>query len=1070
MNECMAQKPLVSVIIPTYNRKQELVRLVESLQQSNYPSENMEIVIVDDASTDGTYATIRTRFPEVKIVRNNIRRMTSGARNVGIKSSNGNYLFFVDHDNVVDKATISELVNFMERNKNVGLAGPIMYYHSNPERIWCAGVNLKPFYIMRHILKDVISKNSGKGKKVQVIECEFIPNAFMARRQVVEEIGFFDEQRFPILLEDADFSIRITRKGYKIVIVTSAKVWHDVPLEKDFHIDDERAYFRGRDRCLFYLKYAPLRALLLPLDLLGFCHILVAYYKNEKKRKKLLQYLKGIIHAFCFELASRKRGFKNTIFFPAIWNSSNGTILSLIFFSLVYTMLSYRGNSLTISGDLLIPFHATKYLMRLFSSSNVWAGSSTTSLPLVFSLPSLPTILLFSLLSVLGIDIYPANKIYVFVLAASSAISIYYLSTTIFHNNKHKHLIGSASAIAYLFNPWIISDTMGIMIFIEFSFVQTGFVLFLSFIVRYFQSKKIRYTLYAGLASFLMLSVIGSTAYRMALLASVGFAIIALYSIFKHKTEVKGIVVGGSVVSLVSFTLNSYLLIPFIQNMGMFISLAETHPASSFFNSFSSLVNTFRLLNSWAFYCGYVVYADVYLNNPIVLVSTFAWPIFAFAPLLWKEIRKNSKCLAIYVTTLIVIAFACGQNPPLGALYDIIINSNIGGIYFLKPFYITGVVSAHVLTILYSLLIGLFSVLIYRRLTENSWKLLHGEKRKKIIATMGVLLIFVPLLISTWPILSGDVMKSWYNPTQYGVRIPQSYWDANDYLEETCGLSHKVLLLPKTEVYIGLSWGFYGATQFYSLMFNVPLITGNEVPYNIGRNETLLNQVYSIPYTIAEDETILNKIGNITTYQSDQVHRLENTTLQITFNNTIQPNTWHDIELQLANKETWSPYTHIFIEIDGNFKTENLQIKMTNTQNSLEYLASNYAYQTINQTLVPLQPETQNNQTTIVLLPSLNSNHTQFNSIWIRYLVDDAITPSTITIHKLSKAKITLDTYYYATILANNSIKYIIIDQSIKEGAKTNPTFWLDAINSSTQFTLLWHNETLYIFENVLAK
>ncbi|MCK4477840.1 glycosyltransferase [Candidatus Bathyarchaeota archaeon] len=1068
----MGQKPLVSVIIPTYNKKQELIRLVESLKQSDYPPENIEFIIVDDASTDGTYDAIKTRFPDLKVVRNNSRRMTSGARNIGIKFSRGDYLLFVDHDNVVDRAMISELVNLMERNRNVGLAGPVMYYYSDPKRIWCAGGKLgKPFYISKYILQDSLSQTLGEGTEVQARECEYIPNAFIVRRQVIEEIGFFDERNFPILWEDADFSLRVKHKGYKIVIVTAAKIWHDVPTEKDFHINEERAYFRGRNRSLFYLKYAPLRTLLLPLDFVGFCYVLAAYDKDVGKRKKLLQYFKGIIHGISFKIASRsKHTCKSNILLSTIKNSSKRAILSLTLFSVIYTMLSYRGNNLTIGGDYFIPFHATKYLERFLHSSNLWGGSNTT-LPPIFFLPTLPNTLLFSLFSILGVDIYFANKIYVFVLVVSSAIAIYYLSTTVFHKDKHKHLIGLASALAYLYNPWIIADGISTMVFIELSLVQTGFVFFLSFTMRYFQTREIRYSLYSGLASFLMLSVIGSGAYRMTLLASAGFVIIALYySVLRRKTGIKDIVVGVSILALISFVLNSYLIIPFIQNRTIYISLVESHPASSFFNNFSVLINTLRLLNYWAFYSGYVVYANIYFNNPIVLVSTFAWPIFAFAPLLWKEVRKSSKCFVIYLTTLVAITFACGSNPPLGPLYNTIIHSNIGGIYFLKPFYITREVTAQVLTILYALLIGLFSILIYRKLTETNGKLFHVEKRKKIIATMGVALIFVPLLVSAWPALTGDVMRNWYDPTQYGVRIPQRYWNANSYLEGTCDLNHKALLLPPTEVYIGLSWGFYGAAQFYSLMFNVPLITGNELPYNVGQNRTLLNQVYSVPYIITEDEPISTKIKNITAYHGDQVRLFENYTLQIAFNKTIQPNTWHDIELQLANNETWSPYTHIFIEIDGNFKTENLQIKMTNTQNSLEYLASSYAYQTINQTLVPLQPETQNNQTTIVLLPSLNSNHTQFNSIWIRYLIDDATTPSTITIHKLSKAKITLDTYYYATILANNSIKYIIIDQSIKEGAKTNPTFWLNAINSSTQFTLLWHNETLYIFENVLAK
>lgn len=292
----MGQNQLVSVIIPTYNRKRELIRLIESIKQSSYPKENTEIIVVDDSSTDGTNDAIKKRFPDVKVVKNTKRKMTSGSRNIGIKCSKGDYLFFVDHDNVIDRRAIRELVDFMESNVDVGLVGPIMYYYSAPKTIWCAGGTLRrPMCIPTHIFQYKKSDNLPL-TNIHAVECEFIPNAFMARRQVISEIGFFDERNFPILWEDIDFSFRIKQRGYRIAIVPQAKTWHDVSTAKDFHIDEERAFFRGRNRARFYLKYAPSSILLLPIDMLGFCGTLFAYDKGPHGLEKLLRYLEGIVH------------------------------------------------------------------------------------------------------------------------------------------------------------------------------------------------------------------------------------------------------------------------------------------------------------------------------------------------------------------------------------------------------------------------------------------------------------------------------------------------------------------------------------------------------------------------------------------------------------------------------------------------------------------------------------------------------------------------------------------------------------------------------------------------------
>jgi len=292
----MGQNPLVSIIVPTYNRKQELTRLIESIKQSNYPKESIEIIVVDDASTDGTYDVIKKGFPDIKVIRNAKRRMTSGTRNVGIKWSKGDYLFFVDDDNVVDRQAISSLVNFMKKNKNVGLAGPIMHYYSVPQEIWCAGGKLRrPLCITTHISQHKTAETL-QTANICAIECDFIPNAFMVRKQIIKEIGLFDEKNFPILWEDADFSLRIKQRGYQIAMFPKAKVWHDVSTVKDFHINEERAFFRGRNRARFYLKYALLRTCMLPIDMLGFCVVLFAYDRGSGRLKKLSQYLKGIVY------------------------------------------------------------------------------------------------------------------------------------------------------------------------------------------------------------------------------------------------------------------------------------------------------------------------------------------------------------------------------------------------------------------------------------------------------------------------------------------------------------------------------------------------------------------------------------------------------------------------------------------------------------------------------------------------------------------------------------------------------------------------------------------------------
>lgn len=304
----MKELPLVSIVIPTHNRKEKLVRLLCSIFEGNYPRNKLEVIVVDDASTDGTCEVVKRRFPEVKVIRNKRELFLAGSRNVGIKSAKGKYIFLIDDDNVVDKNCILELVETMEKDSSIGIVAPIMYYLSQPHRIWCAGVKRCMF----SSLTKIIGRGSvDNGQLDKLLESDDFPNAFMVRREVFREVGLFNEFEFPIHYDEADFGERARRKGYKVVCNTKAKVWHDVHLTGKrkvlsgiFHIHSElRAYYAGRNRVIFHKKYSSRGQFLVFITLFNW--IFTAYYLGVilfgskvsiKERIKIARsYVRGIL-------------------------------------------------------------------------------------------------------------------------------------------------------------------------------------------------------------------------------------------------------------------------------------------------------------------------------------------------------------------------------------------------------------------------------------------------------------------------------------------------------------------------------------------------------------------------------------------------------------------------------------------------------------------------------------------------------------------------------------------------------------------------------------------------------
>ena len=121
---------LISVIIPTFNRAERGCRCVRSVLDTKWPS--LEVIVVDDCSPDDTATKIKEKFGEaVKYIRNAKNSFQAVSRNNGAKIATGDFLFFLDDDNIVDKDIFSEVAKAFEENPKLGLVAP-MAVHMRP--------------------------------------------------------------------------------------------------------------------------------------------------------------------------------------------------------------------------------------------------------------------------------------------------------------------------------------------------------------------------------------------------------------------------------------------------------------------------------------------------------------------------------------------------------------------------------------------------------------------------------------------------------------------------------------------------------------------------------------------------------------------------------------------------------------------------------------------------------------------------------------------------------------------------------------------------------------------------
>jgi len=195
----MPYSPRVSVIIPTYNRSELLQVAIESVLAQTYP--HIEIIVVDDGSTDDT-ATVMAQYAGRVTYLRQTNRGVAAARNTGFRAASGQYLTFLDDDDLILPAKVERQVQVLSSRPKVGLVH-CRYYYADGNGDPLDKVGLLP---EGEVLKDLLCGN-------------FIwMGAPLIRRRCLEQVGLFDEG-IPSVSADWDLWLRIALAGYPFACV-----------------------------------------------------------------------------------------------------------------------------------------------------------------------------------------------------------------------------------------------------------------------------------------------------------------------------------------------------------------------------------------------------------------------------------------------------------------------------------------------------------------------------------------------------------------------------------------------------------------------------------------------------------------------------------------------------------------------------------------------------------------------------------------------------------------------------------------------------------------------------------
>ncbi|MCJ7634624.1 glycosyltransferase family 2 protein [Candidatus Bathyarchaeota archaeon] len=265
------KEKMVSIIIISYNRKEDVLDCLDSVMRLDYP--NYEIIVVDNGSTDGSFQALLKKRDNIKLIETGLNLGNAAAINIGFKKSKGEFFLVLNDDIILQQDAVAELVRVMESNSQIGIAGSLTYFFEEPDKIW--------FY------PEEFLEERAERPYVEVLMA--VGCSFMTRRSVVEEIGFFDEDYFAYH-EEADFCFRAKKTGFLVVCALRSSVYHKISVQdprREFSL--VRAYYSNRNYFLFAKKNY-----LRSTERINYLFQSFIYYPYSARGKPILRHLPWI--------------------------------------------------------------------------------------------------------------------------------------------------------------------------------------------------------------------------------------------------------------------------------------------------------------------------------------------------------------------------------------------------------------------------------------------------------------------------------------------------------------------------------------------------------------------------------------------------------------------------------------------------------------------------------------------------------------------------------------------------------------------------------------------------------
>ena len=233
----------ISIITVNYNGLEDTCALIETIPFN----ENMEVIVVDNASKNQEAETIAKRYPQVKVIKSERNLGFAGGNNLGIKAAHGKYLFLINNDTIFREFNIKALIGRLESSPNIGIVCPKIRFAWGNNPIQFAGYSkLSKISVRNHAIG---FNEDDHGQHDSPHPTPYVHGAAMfIRREAIDKVGLMPVCYF-LYYEELDWSMMFTRAGYQIWYEPACTIYHKES-QSTGQNSPLRTYYLTRNRLL----------------------------------------------------------------------------------------------------------------------------------------------------------------------------------------------------------------------------------------------------------------------------------------------------------------------------------------------------------------------------------------------------------------------------------------------------------------------------------------------------------------------------------------------------------------------------------------------------------------------------------------------------------------------------------------------------------------------------------------------------------------------------------------------------------------------------------------------------